>query len=987
MLDLSENTLIEQPAISLFGEMDWDTLNCYNETYGGTGTLGREHRGEVILRRKLLPALKTLNPEAPSEAINQAIEELTRDRSAMSPVAANREAYRLLKDGYLAQVQTGEAGEVVDCTIRFIDWDNPNNNDFFLASQFWVTGEVYTRRADLIGFVNGIPLVFIELKAAHKNLRDAYGNNLSDYKTTIPQLFWYNAFIILSNGSQTCVGTITAEWEHFTEWKKINEEGETGRVSLETALRGTCEPARLLDIVENFLLFQEIQGGTIKLIARYHQYLGVHQAIRAVQNHRENRGRLGVFWHTQGSGKSFSMVFFSQKVLRKLSGNWTFVIITDRLELDEQIYKNFASTEAVTEKQARADSGEDLKQLLREDHRYIFTLIQKFHAERGGTYPKLSDRSDVVVMTDEAHRSQYDIFALNMRNALPYAAFIGFTGTPLIVGEEKTREVFGGYVSIYNFRQAIEDNATVPLYYENRIPELQLINENLDQDLARILEEAELNLDQEEKLQREFARDYHLITRDDRLEKIAADIVEHFLGRGFAGKAMVVSIDKATAVRMYDKVQKYWKEYLKKIQNQEYKTDRVEKEDLRRKIRFMQETDMAVVVSQSQNEVRQFEKLGLDILTHRKRMKSEQLDVKFKDSADPLRIVFLCAMWMTGFDAPACSTIYLDKPMRNHTLMQTIARANRVFPGKNNGLIADYIGVFRDLEKALAIYGSGAGGRIQEGDRPIEFKEKLIEALAKIMEEAKTFCAGQGIKLAEIQSTRAAAFEKLALIEEAVEKLLVSPANKDQFRALVNRINTRYKAILPDKAVNRFVADRALLIVLVEAMRRATGEGNGGEEGVLDQVRREVEELLDQSIVAEGYVIPAPINSTGHLIDLNQIDFGSMESKILAGRRRIEAERLKNLLEQKLNYMVRLNKSRLDLLERLRKLIEEYNLGAHSTEAFFKKLIEFAKELSQEEQRSMREGLTEEELAIFDILGSAPHGSDQIKLLNLNRIC
>jgi type I restriction enzyme R subunit len=323
-------------------------------------------------------------------------------------------------------------------TVRVIDWNNPKNNDYFLASQLWISGEIYNRRADLVGFVNGLPLVFLELKASHKRLEYAFQNNFHDYENTIPQLFWYNAIVILSNGSKSRIGSITSEWEHFSEWKKINKEGEEGIVSLETIIRGTCDPAKLLDLVENFILYWETTGGLAKILAKNHQYLGVNNVLQAVQKVKENQGRLGVFWHTQGSGKSFSMVFFTQKILRKIPGNFTFLVVTDRDELDDQIYKNFARTGAVIEpeNQIRANSGEHLKQLLREDHRYVFTLIQKFHTERGQTYRELSDRSDIIVITDEAHRSQYDIFAQNMRNALPHAAFIGFTGTPLMVGEE-----------------------------------------------------------------------------------------------------------------------------------------------------------------------------------------------------------------------------------------------------------------------------------------------------------------------------------------------------------------------------------------------------------------------------------------------------------------------------------------------------------------------------------------------------------------------
>ena len=320
-----------------------------------------------------------------------------------------------------------------------------------------------------------IPFVFIELKASHRAIRNAYDDNLTDYKDTIPHLFWYNAFIILSNGSQSRIGSHTAEWDHFVDWKKIGDEKEEGIISLDTMIRGTCEKTRLLDIVENFILFSEVQGGLAKMVAKNHQYLGVNNAMEAFKKAKDNKGRLGVFWHTQGSGKSYSMVFFAQKVLRKIPGNYTFVVVTDRKELDGQIYKNFARAGATTEDQAQAESSDDLKRLLQEDHRYIFTLIQKFRVERGQDYPKLSDRSDIIVMTDEAHRSQYDVFAMNMRKALPNASFIGFTGTPLIAGEEKTREVFGDYVSIYNFKQSADDGATVPL------AELFCLADNLSQ--------------------------------------------------------------------------------------------------------------------------------------------------------------------------------------------------------------------------------------------------------------------------------------------------------------------------------------------------------------------------------------------------------------------------------------------------------------------------------------------------------------------------
>ena len=970
--DYSESALVEQPAIELFGELGWETADCFHEFDSGRSALGRETPGEVVLIPRLRAALEKLNPGLPAEAVGLAIEELTRDRSVMSMAAANREVYQLLKDGVKVNIPGSEEGyDEKTEVVRVIDWKEPWNNDFFLASQFWVTGEMYKRRADLVGFVNGLPLVLVELKAAHKQIENAFNKNLKDYKDTIPHLFWYNGFIILSNGSDSKIGSISAEWEHFTDWKKINSEGEEGIISLETMIWGTCLPERLLDIVENFTLFSDAGGGPVKMLAKNHQYLGVKNAVDALIKVKDSGGRLGVFWHTQGSGKSYSMIFFSQKVLRKMPGNWTFVIVTDRKELDDQIYKNFARAGAVTEKEAHAASAEELRRLLREDHRYVFTLIQKFRTEGGEKHPKLSDRSDIIVITDEAHRTQYDIFALNMRNALPNAAFIGFTGTPLMAGEEKTRQVFGDYVSIYNFKQSVDDGATVPLYYENRIPEVVLTNQNLNEDMEKLLEEAELDEEQERKLEREFSREYQLVTRDDRLEKIAEDIVEHFMGRGQEGKAMVVCIDKATAVRMYDKVRKYWKQYLADLEGKLAVSSVEEIDALLDKIRYMKETDMAVVVSQSQNEVQEMRKKGLDIRPHRKRMVKEDLDEKFKDPGNPLRVVFVCAMWMTGFDVPCCSTIYLDKPMKNHTLMQTIARANRVFGDKVNGLIVDYFGVFRSLQRALAIYGSGAGGGIREGDTPVQNKAALVEELKKAINETTGFCVQRGIDLDKVQ--RAEGFQRVKLLDDAVEAIIINDESKRRYLLLVGNVNKLYRAILPDRQANEFSPMCRLLGVIAEKICSLTPQAD------ISEVMAEVEGLLDESIAAEEYAI-RDRRGKYKTVNLSKIDFEALKQKFEKSRKRIEAERLRGLINSKLAKMVRLNKSRMDYLERFQQMIDEYNAGSMNVDEFFRQLTEFAKELNREEKRSISEQLSEEELAVFDLL-TKPH----IELTNKDR--
>ena len=957
---------LENAAIDLFKQLGWTTANCFNEIVGKTNsTLGRQTKDEVVLVSKLLPALKSLNQTLPDEALNLAIQELTRSRNTLSPVNANQEIYQLLKTGVKVNFKDDNNEDQTE-TVKIIDWNHPSNNDFFLASQFWITGEMHTRRTDLIGFVNGIPLVFIELKAHHQRLENAYRNNLNDYKETIPQLFWYNALIILSNGSKSRISSLTAQWSHFSEWKKINSEGEQGVISLDTIIRGTCDQAKLLDYVENFVLFNTSGGSTSKILAKNHQFLGVNNAIDSVKQIRGNQGKLGVFWHTQGSGKSFSMVFFAQKVLRQILGNWTFIIITDRDELDTQIYKNFAYVGAVTEPETdvRANSAEHLKKLLTEDHRYIFTLIQKFRTDKGQQYPKLSDRANIIVMADEAHRSQYDIFALNLRNALPNAAFIGFTGTPLMIGEEKTKDVFGDYVSIYNFKQSAEDGATVPLFYENRIPELQLTNADLNEDIEQIIEAAALDEEAEKKLERQFTRQYQLIVRDDRLEKIAADIVTHFLGRGYQGKAMVIAIDRFTAVKMYDKVKTYWQIHLDSLKAQlsQPNISEFEIKKLSKAINFMEKTDMAVVISQSQNEIEAFQKKGLDIKPHRQRLVNEspKLDEKFKDPNHPLRIVFVCAMWITGFDVPNCSTIYLDKPMRNHTLMQAIARANRVYEGKVNGLIVDYIGVFRDLKSALAIYGSDSGGHIKEGDTPVKPKSALVEQLRKAITEALDFCQSKNIDLAKLDTTQDA-FARTKLWDEAVNSL-ADQESKRTFFSMVNLVSSLYKAVLPDPTANEFTNIKFLLERLADKIRIEI------EETDISDVIEEVNGILNGSITAGEFII----HGQNPIVDISkiktEIDIEALKAKFNSGYQQTAVEKLKGNIDRKLQQMVQLNKTRIDYLEKFQKMIDEYNLGSRNQEIFFQELLEFYSELETEDKRKISENLTDEELAVFDLL-------------------
>ncbi len=864
----------------------------------------------------------------------------------------------MLRDG--AKVTfTNADGERVTETVRFVDWWDSTKNDHLAVTQFWVVGPLHKRRCDIVGFVNGIPLVLFELKASHKSVEHAYSANLRDYRDTIPQLFTPNALVILSNGSETKVGATFAPWERFGDWKRIDNEAEPGVISLETTIRGVCEPGRLKDLVENFVAYLERPGGLVKVLAQNHQVLGVNAAMEALQSVQTREGRLGVFWHTQGSGKSLSMLFFTQKVLRREPGNWTFVMVTDRTELDLQLYGEFKDA-GVVDAQVQATSSAHLRQLLGEDHRYVFSLIHKFRPEAGQEMPVCSPRDDVIVITDEAHRSQYSALALNMRLALPNASFLGFTGTPLIAGEEeRTREVFGDYVSTYNFRDSIEDGATVPLYYENRIPELQITNERFDEELAAILEAAELDDSQEKALSRRFATEYQLITRPERLRRIAADLVRHFVGRGFLGKAMFVAIDKATAVRMYDLVQVEWQRHLTELRAHAAALPELERTGVEAQIAFMESTDMAVVVSQGQNEIADMAEVGLDITAHRRRMLDEDLDERFKDADDPFRLVFVCAMWMTGFDVPSCSTIYLDRPMRNHTLMQTIARANRVFPDKENGLIVDYVGVFRHLEAALAIYAAGAPG--SGGSDIIRDKSELVGELDGALAELRDFSERWDVDLDSL--AQAEGFEFIALRDASIEALLVDDETRRGYLSRSDRVRRLFSAILPDPAAAAHARIVGVARNLAEKIRSLD------EPPDLSAVAGAVSELLDRSVGAEEYVIRAAADGSDaqSVIDLNAIDFDALAAR-LAGRKRSAVRKLASDLGHQIDRAARRNPARLDLVERLRALIDEYNAGSLNVDEMLRRLQALSLQLSDDEQRTVREGLTEPELAVFDLL-------------------
>jgi len=969
--EYSEDNLVEAAAQDVLEELGWQVKTAWTkETFGEDGLLGREDKSEVILKRYLLQALKELNPNLPNVAYQHAIDQINQKAADKKLVQINNEKYTLLTKGVDVSF-TNEKGELVKKKLKVFDFDNPTENHFLAVRQLEVVGDLYNRRPDIVGFVNGIPLVFFELKAHHTDLRNAFTDNLTDYKDTIPHIFHSNAFIILSNGTDARVGTVTSPYKFFTDWKRIEEDDE-GIVSLDTMLRGTCDRTRLMDLFENFILFDNSAGELIKILAKNHQFIGVNKVIDQAKNIDELKGKLGVFWHTQGSGKSYSMVFIAQKIHRKFGGSYTFLLITDRTELERQLYDTFTGVGAVTEKNVRAKSRDHLRELLQENHRYVFSLIHKFSIDKKkeSEYPLITERENLIVISDEAHRTQAGTFARNMRfHGIPNASYLGFTGTPLIKDElELTKNIFGEYVSIYDFKRAIDDGATLPLRYLNKGEKLGIENPKLDEKMAELIENEDLDEDQRRKLEREFKRDYPILTSEKRLDTIAKDLVWHFNERGYQGKAMFVAIDKPTAVRMYDLMMKYWPEYVaelkERIKNEE---DQQEELQLKRKLARVEETEVCVVVSSEQNEVDKFRKMKLEIEPHRKKIVERDLEKEFKDEENPFRFAIVCAMWITGFDAPCVSTVYLDKPIKGHTLMQTIARANRVYDNeKENGLIVDYGNVYKQLEKAYSIYGEGEkggsgggkkGGGV-EGESPVEKLELLANELKESIRATKDYLKELGFNLSDLMNAKP--MEKLAKINEAADKVSLNETTRTKFEIMARDVFRKYKALYPEDEIKPFIKQFNAIEAIYDALNQKVKTAD------ITEIMLQLQEVVNESLFINEVADPQP-----DYIDLSNLDFDKLKAAFQKiNRKNTVVFDLQQAIEKKLKQMVKENPLRLEFYDKYKEIIEEYNNGKdiNATKKAFDDLTNFLNNLSKEDSRAMREGLDEETLAIFDLL-------------------
>ena len=1046
----SEDRLVQQTfADHLRDRLGWESVYAYNaETFGPQGTLGRASERDVVLVRDLRAALARLNPGLPESAREQAIDKLTRIDFARSLIQHNREYYGFIRGGVPVEWRDA-SGETRHAHAHVIDFrngtgpDGTPNNRFVAARELKVQGvrvPHYNRRADLVCFVNGLPLVFIELKAVYRNIRAGFDDNLTDYMTehSIAHAFHHNAFLIVSNGDRARYGSITSKWDHFVEWKR-NAEKDKGRVDAEALLDGMLNKERLLDVVENFILFDDSRaGGTRKIVARNQQVLGVNNAVASVLRQEELKrqfppgerlieyrvpkpellkvaeapppgstyakpasgentegdelplvrrahpdlGRLGVFWHTQGSGKSYSMAFFAEKVRRVVPGNFTFLVMTDREDLDDQIWRTFTGCGVSDEKTPRAASGKELQEILRGNHRFVFSLIHKFNQPVTEPY---SPRDDIIVISDEAHRTQAGRFARNMRLALPNASFIGFTGTPLFKDDELTRRIFGDYISRYDFKRSEEDQSTVKLVYENRGEKLGIARLDLNERIAEAVERADLDPDQTALLEQLLGKDYEVITADDRLDKLAADFVEHCSTRWQTGKSMLVCIDKITCARMFQRIEPRWKAKLAQVKGlllgRETELAAARDADLRERLgreleglrgqaQWMENTIIEMVISEAQNEVRDFQRWGVDIIPHRMVMKTGfetsdgkrlPVDDAFKDPQHPFRIAIVCAMWLTGFDVECLATLYIDKPMKAHNLMQAIARANRVYPGKDCGVIVDYNGMLKSLRAALAQYALGDEQEGGDGGGIVAPIEDLVAALRQAIEATEQHLLGLGFDASRLLG--ATGFDHIQALRDAVDAACNSDGAKRRFEIMARQVFIRFKALLMEPSALAYAERHDNIEAIYKKLQEKRDTAD------VTEVLKELHRIVNEAIRAAA---PGNDHAEGLTVDLSQIDFAKLRDEFANKVRRKHAalEDIRQVVEKKLAQMLAHNPMRMDYYKRYQEIIADYNREKDraTVEATFAQLVALAASLDAEQMRAVQEGLSDDELALFDLL-------------------
>jgi type I restriction enzyme R subunit len=984
-------SFVEEAALAWFGELGY-TVGHGPHFAPGEPEAERDSFGAVVLAGRLREAIRRLNPAIPEEAREEALRKVLRVGTP-SLTQTNRAFHRMLRDGVPVEYQRTD-GSIAGDHVRLVDFGVVKNNDWLAVSQFTVIEGQHHRRPDIVVFVNGLPLGLIELKNAadeDATIWSAYAQ-VQTYKAEIPSLLHYNAALVVSDGLQARIGSLTANQEWFKVWRTIDGEGDAPKTALEleVMVRGVFERRRFLDLLQHFIVFEEDpdSGALHKIIAGYHQFHAVNAAVEETVRAsgmsegsavREEPGgywsgrmhggkpgdrRAGVVWHTQGSGKSFSMLFYAGRIIRDPAmQNPTLVVLTDRNDLDDQLFGQFQRCHDILgQTPVQAANRDHLRDLLAvASGGVVFTTIQKFLPEKGERMPCLSERRNIVVIADEAHRSQYDLIdglARHMRDALPQASFIGFTGTPIEKTDANTRTVFGDYISIYDIQRAVADKATVPIYYESRISKLSLnaaALPKLDAEFEEITEGEELT--KKEKLKTKWAALETLVGDPKRIALIAADLVAHFTKRleAMDGKAMIVCMSRRICVDLYAALIKLRPEWASA------KDDDAEAEKGKNCV-------VKVVMTGSADD-------GPEWQPHiRSKDRRRKLANRFKDSRDPFRIVIVRDMWLTGFDAPCLHTMYADKPMQGHGLMQAIARVNRVFRDKPGGLVVDYLGLADQLKRALATYTESGG----QGNPTFDMAQAIAVMLEKHGAASDML---HGFHWGKWTTGKPA--ERLALIPAGQEHILEQENGKKRFVKLVTELSRAFALCAASNEATEIRDD----ISFFQAIQAALNKQSTGSRKTPDQLDAAVRQLVSKAITTEGQVIDV-FTAAG----LPKPDISILSDQFLAEvrglkHRNVAAELLEKLLKDELKARSKRNLVQSQLFsEKLKKTLNAYHNRAIATQEVIEELIKLAKEMDAATKRGVDLGLTDDEVAFYDALSAHESavqamGDDKLKVI------
>ena len=964
MTTISES-VVEEAALEWLAGLGWQTAHG-PDIAPDTADAERSDYDQVVLERRLRDALAELNPSLPIPALDDALRKLIHPEGPTLE-ARNRAFHRMLVDGVTVEYRTAD-GDIRGAQARVVDFDNPSNNDWLAVNQFTVTENKYNRRPDIVLFLNGLPLCIIELKNPvdeDATIWTAW-QQLQTYKAELSNLFAMNEMLMVSDGIQARIGALTAGTEWFKPWRTITGEtlADPNMTELQVMLEGVCAPSRFLQMVRDFIVFEDDgSGALIKKMAGYHQFhavqVAVDETLRAAELERaatevaDERGRyeagrkpggapgdhrIGVVWHTQGSGKSLTMAFYTGVIIREpVMENPTVVVLTDRNDLDDQLFGTFSRCrDLLRQPPAQAENRTDLRSKLSvQSGGVVFTTIQKFFPEANGdTHPSLSDRRNIVVIADEAHRSQYDFvdgYARHMRDALPNASFVGFTGTPIELQDANTRAVFGDYISIYDIQKAVEDGATVPIYYESRLAKLALVEgekPTIDPEFDEATEGEEI--ERREKLKTKWAQLEAVVGAEKRLKQVAQDIVNHYEQRmeALEGKAMVVCMSRRICIDLYRELAKL---------RPDWHSDGDD------------DGAMKVVMTGSATD-------PLDWQPHiRNKPRREALANRFRRPDDPFRVVLVRDMWLTGFDAPSLHTMYVDKPMRGHGLMQAIARVNRVFKDKPGGLVVDYLGLAQDLKQALATYTEGGG----TGQTAIDQEE----AVAVMLEKYEVCCSlFHGFDWSKW--TTGTATERVGLLPAAQEHVLAQENGKERCVSTVRELSQAFALAVPHEETMRIRDD----VGFFQAVQSVLSKSAIGESRTEEDMDHAVRQIISRAVASEG------VMDIFAAAGLDKPDISVLSDEFLAEvqgmpHRNLAVELLQKLLKGEVSARRRKNvvqaRSFAELLEQT---LRRYQNRAIEAAQVIEELIELAKEMREASARGEKLGLSEDELAFYDAL-------------------